>query len=41
MNFNEISDIADEQGNSIGTVLNIEIGSSEFKNFKMRPTLVG
>ena len=41
MNFNEISDIADENGNSIATALNIEIGTSEFKNYKMRPTLVG
>lgn len=41
MNFSEICDISDKNGKSLATALNIQIGSSEFKNFKIRPTLVG
>lgn len=41
MNFDDIYDISDENGRSIATSVNIKIGNSEFKNFKIRPTLVG
>lgn len=41
MNFNEINDIADQNGRSLATSLSIQIGNSEFKNYKIRPTLVG
>lgn len=41
MNFNEIVEISDPDGKSLATALNIQIGSSEYKNYKIRPTLVG